>query len=256
MASSYVSVDKQGPVAVVRFDRRENLNAINQQLVRELTEVGRELHDDLETHCVVLAGAAEAFSAGADLRDAASWQPAQKTDVQRRHRFYAGVRLCRVWEEMPQITIAAIERMAVGAGVAIALACDWRVLGRGGFLYVPEVKIGLNLQWGALPRLVTLVGPARAKRITLMCEKTDAATALAWGLVDELAEDGQTVETALAMARKTSAMPPATVRLMKEAINATAGALQRVSSFADGDQSQLTGSFEAARAAREQFTKR
>lgn len=71
----------------------------------------------------------------------------------------------------------------MGAGVAIALACDWRVLGRGAFLYVPEVKIGLNLQWGALPRLVTLVGPARAKRITLMAEKIDAQTALGWGLV-------------------------------------------------------------------------
>jgi enoyl-CoA hydratase/carnithine racemase len=256
MASSDVTVDKQGPIAVVRFDRRENLNAFNQRLVRELTEVGRAFHDDLDTHYVVLAGAAEAFSAGADLRDAASWQVAEKTDVQRRHRFYAGVRLCKVWEEMPQITIAAIERMAVGAGVAIALACDWRVLGRSAFLYVPEVRIGLNLQWGALPRLVTLVGPARAKRITLMCEKMDAATALAWGLVDELAEDGGTVEAALGMARKTSQMPPATVRLMKEAINATAGALHRAASFADGDQSQLTASFEAARAARERFGKR
>ena len=256
MPWSYVTIDRQGPVAVVRFDRKENLNAFNQQLVRELTEAARTFHDDLDTHFVVLAGAAEAFSAGADLKDAASWQLAEKTDVQRRHRFYAGVRLCRTWEEMPQITIAAMERMAVGAGVAIALACDWRVLGRGAFLYVPEVKIGLNLQWGALPRLVTLVGPARAKRITLMGERMDAATALAWGLVDELAEDGRTVEAALAMARKTAEMPPATVRLMKEAINATAGALHRATSFADGDQSQLTGSFEAARTARERFGNR
>jgi enoyl-CoA hydratase/carnithine racemase len=246
MTGSYVTVD----------DRKESLNAFNQRLVRELTEVARGFHDDVETHCVVLAGAAEAFSAGADLKDASSWQLAERTDVQRRHRFYAGVRLCRAWEEMPQITIAAMERMAVGAGVAIALACDWRVLGRSAFLYVPEVKIGLNLQWGALPRLVTLVGPARAKRITLLCEKMDAATALGWGLVDELADDGKTVDVALAMARRTSEMPAATVRLVKEAVNATAGALHRATAFADGDQSQLTASFEAARAARERFGKR
>ena len=61
-----------------------------------------------------------------------------------------------MWESIPQITIAAIEKLAVGAGVAIALACDWRVLARDAYLYVPEVKIGLNLQWGALPRLITL----------------------------------------------------------------------------------------------------
>ena len=149
MSWSYVTIDRQPPLAIVRFDRHGNLNAFNQQLVRELTEAAREFHDDLDIHYVVLAGAAEAFSAGADLKDVASWQLAEKTDVQRRHRFYAGVRLCKAWEQMPQITIAAMERMAVGAGVAIALACDWRVLGRGAFLYVPEVKIGLNLQWGA-----------------------------------------------------------------------------------------------------------
>ena len=250
---SDVTIEKQAPVAVVRFDRKENLNAFNQQLVRELTDAAMSFYDDLETHYVVLAGAPEAFSAGADLKDAASWQLAEKTDLERRRRFYAGVRLCKAWEEMPQITIAAMERMVVGAGCAIALACDWRVLGRSAYLYVPEVKIGLNLQWGALPRLVTLVGPARAKRTTLMCEKLDAVTALAWGLVDELADDGRTVDVALTMARRTAEMPPVTVRLMKEAINATAGALHRATSFADADQSQLTAGFEAARTARQRF---
>lgn len=253
---SYVSIEKQAPIAVVRFDRKENLNAFNQQLVRELTEAARSFHENLEIHYVVLAGARETFSAGADLKDAASWQLAEKTDLERRRRFYAGVRLCKAWEEMPQITIAAMERMVVGAGCAIALACDWRVLGRSAYLYVPEVKVGLNLQWGALPRLITLVGPARAKRITLMCEKMDAPTALNWGLVDELAEDGKTVDVALEMARKTAAMPAVTVRLMKEAINATAGALYRATSFADADQSQLTSAFEAARTARQRFGRR
>lgn len=255
MSWDYVTVERMPPIAVVRFDRKGSLNAFNQKLVRELTEAARTFHDDLDIHYVVLAGSPQAFSAGADLKDTESWKVAEMSDLERRRRFYAGVRLCKTWEEMPQISIAAMERMAVGAGCAIALACDWRVLGRTGYLYVPEVKIGLNLQWGALPRLITLVGPARAKRITLMCEKMDAATALAWGLVDEIADDGHTVDVALEMARKTSAMPPVTVRLMKEAINATANALHRASAFADGDQSQLTSGFAAARTARERFGK-
>jgi enoyl-CoA hydratase/carnithine racemase len=87
-----------------------------------------------------------------------------------------------------------------------------------------------------------------------MAEKMDAATALAWGLVGELVDDGRTTDAALAMARKTIEMPPATLRLVKEAINATAGALHRATSFADGDQSQLTAS--TARTARERFGKR
>ena len=101
--------------------------------------------------------------------------------MERRQIFYRGGRLCAAWESMPQVTIAAMERLAVGAGVALPLACDWRVMGESCYLYVPEAKIGLNLQWGALPRLINLVGPARAKRICILCERMDAQTALAWG---------------------------------------------------------------------------
>jgi enoyl-CoA hydratase len=164
-----------------------------------------------------------------------------------------GVRLYKAWESMPQITIAAIEKLPVGAGVAIALACDWRVLARDAYLYVPEVKIGSNLQWGALPRLISLVGPACAKRITIMCEKMQADQAFSWGLVDELADSGQAVEKALEMAEVVLSMPQPTVRIITEAVNATANALHGASAFADVDQSQLTASSKSARGARENF---
>lgn len=253
---SEVTIERNGPIAVVRFDRKGSLNAFSQSLIGELTKVARSFHDDMQTQAVVLAGSPHAFSAGIDLKDPANWQTAAMSDLERRQRFYSGVRLCKAWEEMPQITIAAMERMAVGAGVALGLACDWRVLGRGAYLYVPEVKIGLNLQWGALPRLITLVGPAKAKRITLLCEKMPAEMALDWGVVDELADDGKTEALALAWARKVAELPAPTMRMMKEAINATANALHRVSAFADGDQSQLSGGFAPSRAARDKFGKK
>ena len=157
MKLDYVTIEKRGGIAIVRFDRKANLNAFNEKLVVELTHAARSFHEDLETHAVVLAGAPKAFSAGFDLKATDGWT-SETDDLKRRQRAYGGVRLCKAWEAMPQITIAAMEKLAVGAGVAIALACDWRVLGRNAYLYVPEVKIGLNLQWGALPRLITLVG--------------------------------------------------------------------------------------------------
>jgi enoyl-CoA hydratase len=252
MKLEYVTIEKRGAIAVVRFDRKRNLNAFNEQLVLELTHAARSFHDDLETQVVALAGSPNAFSAGFDLKVTDSW-PSETDDLKRRHRAYNGVRLCKAWEEMPQITIASMERLAVGAGVAIALACDWRVLGRGAYLYVPEVKIGLNLQWGALPRLVSLVGPARAKRITILCEKMPAAQALDWGLVDELADDGKTVEKALEIADVAVSMPAATVRMVKQAVNATAGALHAATAFADADQSQVTAAYAASVTARKEF---
>jgi enoyl-CoA hydratase len=114
----------------------------------------------------------------------------------------------------------------------------------------------LNLQWGALPRLISLVGPARAKRITIMCEKMRADQALGWGLVDEVADTGQAVEKALEMAKVVLSMPQPIVRMVKEAVNATANALHGASAFADADQSQLTASSKSARGARESFRRK
>ena len=246
-----VTVQHGGPVAVVTFDRKGSLNAFNQATILELTDVARRFQDDLETQSVVLSGAPHAFSAGIDLRDPATWE--ELDDVALRQRFYRGVRLCQAWEDMPQITVTAMEGLAVGAGCALALACDWRVLASDAYLYVPEVKIGLNLQWGALPRLVTLVGPSRAKQITLLCEKMGPDMAMDWGLIDAVADPGQTIEVASGMANRAASMPAATTRMVKEAINATANALHRASSFADADQSALTRSYRAAVEARENF---
>ena len=246
-----VTVAKDGPVATVTFDRGGRLNAFDQTTILELTDVARRFQDDLTTQAVILTGAANAFSSGIDLKDASTWEDLD--DVALRDRSYRGVRLCQAWEDMPQITIAAMEGLSVGAGCAIALACDWRVLAADAYLYVPEVKIGLNLQWGALPRLITLVGPARAKRIVLLCEKMGADQALDWGLIDEVADGGQAVAVARTMAETAASMPAATTRMVKEAVNATANALHRASAFADADQSSLTRGFTDAAAARERF---
>jgi len=248
-----VTVQRDGNVATVTFDRNGSLNAFNQATILELTDVARRFHDDLRTQAVVLSGAPNAFSAGIDLNDPATWEDLD--DVASRQRFYRGVRLCQAWEDMPQITVTAMEGLAVGAGCAIALACDWRVLASDAYLYVPEVKIGLNLQWGALPRLVTLVGPSKAKQITLLCEKMAPDMALDWGLIDKIAEPGATVAAAAEMATRAASMPPATTRMVKEAVNATANALHRASSFADADQSALTRSYRAAVEARENFNR-
>ncbi|MGI9325866.1 MAG: enoyl-CoA hydratase/isomerase family protein [Pseudomonadales bacterium] len=256
MSLEYVSIDRRGPVALVTFDRKKNLNAFDAQLIRELTEVARSFHDDLETRAVVLTGSTDYFSAGADLEELASRNDPGQSDVARRQVFFRGVRLCEAWEAMPQITVAAMEKLAVGAGVALPLACDWRVMGASAFLYVPEVKIGLNLQWGALPRLINLVEPARAKRICILCERMGAEQALDWGLIEEIAADGEAAQAALSLAERAAAMPPVAVSMIKEAVNATAAALNRTASFADADQSQLSAATDDAKNASTAFNQK
>lgn len=253
MPRTSVTVERDGPLAHVIYDRRGSLNAFDQDSILALTEIALSFHTNLETQAVVLSGAPTVFSAGIDLKDPGMWDIDSKTDLEKREIFYRGVRLCQAWEDIPQVTVAAMEGFAIGAGCALALACDFRILDKNGFLHVPEVKIGLNLQWGALPRLITLVGPAKAKRICLLCEQLPADQALEWGLVDDLATTGKTTERAKQWAQKTLAMPAPTVRMVKEAINATANALHKTSAYADADQSQLSGAFAEARAARAAF---
>jgi enoyl-CoA hydratase/carnithine racemase len=252
MTWNTVEVERQGEIAIVRINREDRLNAFNAELSRELTEVAQQFHQDHDTHAVILTGKGRAFSAGADLKE----KRPEATFPEQRDRSHLGRFLCRAWEEMPQTTIAAIEGWAVGAGVAISISCDWRVMAEDAFLYVPEVKIGLTLQWQAIPRLVSLVGPARAKRIVMLCEKMPAKQALEWGLVEEIAPPGGAVDKAMELARAACEMPYPIMTMSKQAINATANANLHASSFMDADVSLLVLDTEAARQARADFNKK
>ena len=163
--------------------------------------------------------------------------------------------MCRAWEELPQPTIAAIEGINVGGGIAVTLACDWRVMGEGASLFVPEVQIGIPLVWNSLPRLVNMVGLSRAKQILWLGEKMGAAQAREWGLADFVVESGKAEEFALSLAEKVAQSPFMALRATKQGANMFANALNQVASFMDVDQSVLFGASEEAAAARERFRK-
>lgn len=249
MSWNTVEVERRDDIAIVTLSRPESLNAFNYELIRELTEVARSFHEDHDTHAVILRGAGRGFCAGFDLKQT----PAAGSFAERRAASHLGRNLCRAWEDMPQTTIAAIEGPAVGAGAAIAVCCDWRVMAEDAYYYVPEVKIGLTLQWQAVPRLVALVGPARTKRIVMLCEKMPAEQAHAWGLAEELAPPGGALDKALELARAACEMPPVIMTMSKHAINATANALLHASAHMDADVSMLVFDTDEAVAAREAF---
>jgi enoyl-CoA hydratase/carnithine racemase len=141
----------------------------------------------------------------------------------------------------------------VGGAAALTLACDWRVASSQAAFYLPEVKVGLNMGWGAIPRLTSLLGAARAKRAILLGEKLGAAQALDWGLVDVISEPGRAVEDAQALARKTAETPAALLRMTKESVNACATALHHPSIYMDADQALVCRDSQEGRSARQQF---
>lgn len=228
-------------VTTVAFDRGDGLNAMSMQLARELTAAANRLYDDLDTHAVVLVGRGKGFCAGRDLRDAEIAERTAAGMLRRRHLGGDGWRLCQAWERLEQFTVAAVERFAVGGGLAFALSTDWRVLGQGAHFRAPEVALGLSMSWGSIPRLVNLVGPARAKQILLMANDGIAAEqALAWGLAQDVVPDGEAEAAAVAWAAKVAAMPPVPARMTKKTINAYANALSDLAVHMDTEEVILT----------------
>ncbi len=250
-----VTVEVSEGRALVRFDRGANRNALDQDTILALTSVARDLADALDIHTVVLTGARDVFSAGIDLKDPAKWNEENATLVERRDIAQRGARLCRLWEELPQITIAAIEGFAVGGSAALALACDWRVAARNAVIYLPEAKVGLNMGWGAIPRMISLIGPARTKRAILLAEKLTANVAEEWGLVDLVSEPGEAAAAACDLAKRAGETPGAILRMTKEAVNTCATALHRVGIYMDADQALVCRDSSEGRRAREGFAK-
>lgn len=237
---SMLLIEERGPIALVRLNRPEARNALSNALMRELIQTADALRERTDIHIVILAGAPTYFSAGADLKDPDRNARGKRTLLERRRDLTIGPELCRAWERIEQVTIMAIEGYCVGGGAALAAACDFRIAAEGASLRLPEIPLGMNMSWGSLPRLVSLIGPARAKKFVLFGEAVEAQEALSWGLVDEVAPKGGAEAAAWAWAEKLANLPPLAVRITKEAINAVQAALHPVSAFADRDQFLLT----------------
>lgn len=235
---SDVTVERMGRIAVVRFDRGMAANPLSFALMRDLTEVARGFGGDHEVSAVILAGRADNFCLGFDLKDAETARLRDAGLAERREALKTGGRMCRAWAEIEALTISAIDGWCVGGGAALAVSTDLRVAATDARFYVPEIERGMNMSWGSVPRIVDLVGPAKAKRLVALAEKVDAARAMQWGLVDEVAEDA--MAEAMTLAARAAEMPPVALRMCKRAVDAYATALGAAASWADADQFALT----------------
>lgn len=246
----------KGAIATVILNRPQARNAMSAEMMREMIVCAGRVGAMREVDAVIVRGSGVCFSAGADLRDASRWSNTARPLEEQREIAALGLRMARAWEELPQITIAAIEGYAIGGGLALATALDWRVIAENAFVSLPEISLGIPLTWGTLPRLVNLVGPARAKRLSILCERISATEALAMGLVDYCAAPGKAFSTARAVAKQSLALPRNSVRMTKESINAYASIGAHAASHMAHDQLQLAAASAEARAARETFARR
>jgi enoyl-CoA hydratase len=231
----FITVAREGAVATVTVDRGDGRNALSQRLIVDLTQAARSFADDLETQAVILTSKG-AFTAGADLKDPGMDRRKANGLLERRHMVRIGPDLCEAWERVEQVTICAIEKYCIGGGAALAAACDFRIMGKSSHMRLPEIPLGMNMSWHAVPRLVALIGPSRTKQFVIFGEKVEADRALAWGLADEVAPDGQALAAARRWAEKIAKLAPNAVRMSKQSVNAAANALNHATTFMDLDQ--------------------
>ena len=242
--SEFLSVEKElgpdGRIALVRFDRSDGINGLSPEAMRQLTAVARSFEDDADTSVVVLTGNAKAFTAGFDLKDPEGRTRKDMDLGSLRRALKVGPRLTRAWQEMEQVTICAIEGFAIGGGVALAVALDFRVMAENAHLRVPEIALGMSMSWQSIPRMLHLIGPARTKQAVILADqRISAREAHDWGLVEEVAPPGKALDVAMTLAEKVARQPPIAVAMTKLTVNRLAHALDDLASHMDGDQFAL-----------------
>ncbi len=221
MDTLLVERDEKLPgLVTVTLNRPERLNAIDGRMHEELQRLCHELRTDHEARVVVLTGAGRAFSAGADVRGPAA--PPTTDPLEARIRSANGNRTCEALEALPQVTIAAVNGLAVGGAVVFLSCLDIRLAAEQAWFSIPEVDLDIPLTWDALPRLMRELGPARTKELVMTCDRFSAEEALRWGFVNRVYPDDRLLGQARALAEKLLAKDQLALARTKATTNALA----------------------------------
>jgi len=209
----FVRLESVDGIGTIRLDRPP-VNALNDQVRDELATVASSAAADAEIRAVILYGGEKVFAAGADVKQMAEANYAAMAD--RSGRLQAALSLVAA---IPKPVVAAITGYALGGGLELALAADFRVAGENARLGQPEILLGIIPGAGGTQRLPRLVGPARAKDIVFTGRMVKAAEALAMGLVDVVVPDASVYQAALDLVQRYAAGPALALRAAKQAID-------------------------------------
>jgi enoyl-CoA hydratase len=205
-------------VGVATVNRPKALNALDPRTVDELGELTAQVRADPAVKALVLTGAGEkAFVAGADIAEMS-----KMTALEARRFAEAGQRTLQGIEDLPIVTVAAVNGFALGGGCELAMACDLVYASERARFGQPEVNLGIIPGFAGTQRLPRRVGAQRALEMILTGDMADAAAARAWGLALEVLPPERLVPHAVAQARKIAAKGPAAVAAAKRVMRATA----------------------------------
>lgn len=211
-----LEVEQKDEVVTV-FLNRPKLNLFNAEMMEELIHLWHSMRTNRDARFVILGARGGNFSGGADLKEIekgisqGNWVPENA-----RYQQLAGHELMRSLECLEQITVAALQGAVIGAGMAIAMACDFRIMAEGSYFSVPETNVGTYFTWGCTPRLVRMVGASKAMEIIMTCDPIPAQEAYRLGLANRVVPVESLMEETRAFVAKIASRSPTAVRMTKK----------------------------------------
>ncbi len=210
----YVKFSAEGGVGVLTIDRPRALNALNDQVIRELDQTLDQIDPD-EVRCIIVRGSGEkAFVAGADIA-----QMSTLTQQEGQSFGKLGNDVFRKLETLPVPTIAAVCGFALGGGCELAMSCDIRICSDTAVFGQPETGLGITPGFGGTQRMARLIGPGMAKQLIYSARNIKAEEALRIGLVNAVYPVEELMPAAEKLAQAIAKNAPIAVRACKQAIN-------------------------------------
>ena len=205
--SEFLRVERDGPLATIWIDRQAKMNTMTVAMRNEFPGIFRELDRDDGVRVVIVRGAGgKAFSAGGDVAEFLTLTPA---DLEQWGDTLTEAERCR------KPVIAAIDGFTMGAGLELAVACDFRIATLRSEFAFPEVRLGMIPGSGGTQRALRLIGMTRAKLFMLTGRRIAAAQAEAWGLITQVVENDALDPEVRALAGELAERPPLALRTLK-----------------------------------------
>jgi enoyl-CoA hydratase/carnithine racemase len=209
--SEFVRLERQGAVGTIWIDRQSKMNTMTVAMRNEFPGLFRDLEADDAIRVVVVRGAGgKAFSAGGDVAEFLQQSPA---DLERWGDTLTAAEKCR------KPVIAAIDGYTMGAGLELAVACDFRIATQRSEFAFPEVRLGMIPGSGGTQRALRLMGMTRAKLFMMTGQRLSAERAEAWGLITQAVPDGGLDAAVAALAKELAERAPLALRTLKMVID-------------------------------------
>ena len=213
MTYEFILVHRQEPIAIVQINRPKQLNALNSQVMLELTGALEELDQEDAIQCMIVTGNERAFGAGADIKEMADATPFQMITEAR----------VDIWDKIRGLkkpVIAAVSGWALGGGCEFVLSCDMVIASESAKFGQPEITIGIIPGAGGTQRLARLIGKNLTMEMVNNNRTLSAAEALQFGLANRVVPVEGYLDAAVAFAEEIASRAPMAVRMAKDSVNA------------------------------------